>query len=43
MALDTMQMSGLSAPDRQAVISRLARLLMEASGAELEEGADDGR
>ena len=43
MALDTMQMSGLSAPDRQAVISRLARLLMEASGADVEEGADDGR
>ena len=43
MALETVQMSGLSSPDRQAVISRMARLLMEAAGLQVEEGADDGR
>jgi hypothetical protein len=41
--LDTVQMNGLSAPERSAVISRLARLLMEAAGVEIKEGADDVR
>ncbi len=41
MALDAVQMNGLSVPERNAVLLRLARLLMEAAG--VEEGADDGR
>ena len=43
MALDTLQMNGLSTPERNAVIARLARLLMEAAGVEIEEEVDDGR
>ena len=43
MALDAVQMNGLSVPERSAVLLRLARLLMEAAGVEVEEGADDGR
>jgi hypothetical protein len=43
MALDPLQMNGLSTPERNAVIARLARLLMEAAGVEIEEGADDER
>lgn len=43
MALDTVEMSGLSITERNAVIARLARLLMEAAGVEIEEEADDGR
>jgi len=43
MALDAVQMNGLSVPERNAVLVRLARLLMEATGVEVEEGADDGR
>lgn len=43
MALDTVQMNGLSIAERNAVISRLARLLMEAAGVEIKEEADDGR
>jgi len=36
-------MNGLSAAERDAVMSSLARLLMEAAGLETEEGGDDGR
>jgi hypothetical protein len=43
MALDSLEMNGLSAAERNAVISGLARLLMEAAGLETEEGGDDGR
>jgi len=43
MVLDAVQMNGLSVPERNAVLLRLARLLMEAAGVEVEEGADDGR
>ena len=43
MTLDAVQMNGLSAQERSAIISCLARLLMEAAGVEVEEGADDGR
>ena len=43
MALGAVQMNGLSVPERNAVLLRLARLLMEAAGVEVEEGADDGR
>lgn len=43
MVLDAVQMNGLSVPERNAVLLRLARLLMEAAGVEIEEGADDGR
>jgi hypothetical protein len=42
MALDAVQMNGLSVPERNAALLRLARLLMEAAGVEVEEGADDG-
>ncbi|MGY4408293.1 hypothetical protein ACVWW4_004023 [Bradyrhizobium sp. LB7.1] len=41
IALEAVQMNGLSVPERSAVLLRLARLLMEAAG--VEEGADDGR
>jgi hypothetical protein len=43
MVLDPVQMNGLSVPERNAVLLRLARLLMEAAGVEVEEAADDGR
>jgi len=43
MALNAVQMNGLSVPERNAVLLRLARLLTEAAGVEVEEGADDGR
>jgi len=43
MALDSLEMNGLSAAERDAVMSSLARLLMEAAGLETEEGGDDGR
>ena len=43
MVLDAVQMNGLSVTERNAVLLRLARLLMEAAGVEVEEGADDGR
>ena len=43
MVLDAVQMNGLNVPERNAVLLRLARLLMEAAGVEIEEGADDGR
>jgi len=43
MVLDAVQMNGLSVTERNAVLLRLARLLMEAAGVEIEEGADDGR
>jgi hypothetical protein len=42
MALDSLEMNGLSATERNAVISGLARLLMEAAGLGTEEGGDDG-
>jgi hypothetical protein len=34
---------GISMAERNAVISRLALMLMEAAGIEHEEGGDDGR
>jgi hypothetical protein len=43
MALDSPPTNGISMADRNAVISRLALMLMEAAGIEHEEGGDDGR
>jgi len=43
MALDSLPMSGISAAERNAVISRLALMLMEVSGIQTEEADDDGR
>jgi hypothetical protein len=43
MALDSLETNGLSAAERNAVMSGLARLLMEAAGLETEEGVDDRR
>ncbi len=43
MALDSLPMNGISIAERNAVISRLALMLMEAAGIEHEEGSDDGR
>jgi hypothetical protein len=43
MALDSLEMNGLGAAERTAVISGLARLLMEAAGLETEESGDDRR
>ncbi|SEF06513.1 hypothetical protein SAMN05519104_8223 [Rhizobiales bacterium GAS188] len=43
MALDPVELRGISAAERRAVIARLARLLMEAAGVEIEEACDDGR
>jgi hypothetical protein len=43
MTLDSLPMNGISMAERNAVISRLALMLMEAAGIEHEEGGDDGR
>jgi hypothetical protein len=43
MALDSLPMKGISAAERNAVILRLALMLMEAAGIEHEEASDDGR
>jgi hypothetical protein len=43
MALDSMELVGMSPDERSAVIARLMRLLMEAAGVEIEESGDDGR
>jgi hypothetical protein len=43
MALDSLEMTGLTGAERNAVISGLARLLMEAAGLETEESGDDGQ
>ena len=43
IALDAVQMNGLSVPERNAVLLRLARLLMEAAGMDPEEIGDDER
>ena len=43
MALDSLEMSGLGAAERTAVISGLARLLVEAARLETEESGDDRR
>lgn len=43
MVLDSLRMTGISVAERNAVISRLARMLAEAAGIESEEGSDDGR
>jgi hypothetical protein len=43
MALDSMPMNGISTAERNAVISRLALMLTEAAGIEIEEAGDDGR
>jgi hypothetical protein len=42
MALDPVVLRGINAAERSAVIARLARLLMEAAGVEIEESRDDG-
>jgi hypothetical protein len=36
-------MDGISMAERNAVISRLALMLMQAAGIAIEEGGDDGR
>lgn len=43
MALDSLELRGIRPTERGAVISRLARLLMEAAGVAMEESGDDGR
>ncbi len=43
MALDSLPMSGISTAERNAVISRLALMLMEAAGIQTEEAGDAGR
>jgi hypothetical protein len=43
MALDSPQVQGISALERAATLIRLARLLMEAAGVEVEEISDDRR
>lgn len=43
LALDFLPMSGISTTERNAVIARLALMLMEAAGIATEEGGDDGR
>jgi len=42
MVLDSLRMTGISIAERDAVISRLARMLAEAAGIG-EDGGDDGR
>ena len=43
MALDSLPMNGISTAERNAVISRLALMLMAAAGIQTEETGDDGR
>ena len=43
MALDSLPMNEISVAERNAVISRLALMLMEAAGIQTEEAGDDGR
>jgi hypothetical protein len=43
MVLGSPRLKGISIAERNAVISRLARMLVEAAGTESEEGGDDGR
>ena len=43
MALDSLPMNGISIAERNAVLSRLALMLMEAAGIQTEETGDDGR
>ena len=43
MALDSQPMNGISTAERNAVISRLALMLMEAAGIQTEKTGDDGR
>jgi hypothetical protein len=43
MTLDSMELRGISAAERSAIIARLVHLLMEAGGVEGEESGDDGR
>ena len=43
MALDSLPMNGISIAERNAVLSRLALMLMEAAGIQTEESGDDGR
>jgi len=43
MPLDRPALSGMTSADRNAVIRRLARILMEAAGAKPEEIGDDER
>jgi hypothetical protein len=43
MSLDSPPMDGISMAERNAVISRLALMLMQAAGIAIEEGGDDGR
>ena len=43
MALDSMELVGISPDERSVVIARLMRLLMEAAGVAIEESGDDGR
>ena len=43
MALDSLPMNGISIAELNAVLSRLALMLMEAAGIQTEESGDDGR
>jgi hypothetical protein len=43
MALDSLPMNRISTAERNAVISRLALMLMEAAGIQTEKTGDDGR
>jgi hypothetical protein len=43
MALDCLPMNGISIAERNAVISRLAVMLLEAAGIQTGETGDDGR
>ena len=43
MSLDRPALSGMTSTDRNAAVRRLARLLMQAAGADLEEIGDDER
>ena len=43
MSLDPRMLSGMTSADRNTAIRRLARILMEAAGAEPEEIGDDER
>jgi hypothetical protein len=43
MALDSTKLRGMTSPERETVLSQLARLLLEAAGVVAEERGDDRR
>jgi hypothetical protein len=43
MALEALELTGINAVERRSMILRLAHVILEAAGIEVEEISDDGR